>query len=115
MKQRKKLKNYNRIKNDRNYQVNDMLSLNEYYKDKKIYTGRHISDEILYILNDNSFLKKRYIILSFYIYYNEFPNKAFLFSQTKSKKAFSEVTFINNFTEFRNLLNFTNNRHAFGL
>ena len=48
-------------------------------------------------------------------YYNEFPNKDFLFSQTKSKKAFSEVTFVNNFIEFRNLLNFTNNRHAFGL
>ena len=33
-------------------------------------------------------------------YYNEFPNKDFLFSQTKSKKAFSEITFVNNFIEF---------------
>ena len=45
-------------------------------------------------------------------YYNEFPNKDFLFSQTKSKKAFSEITFLNNFIEFWNLLNFTNNRHT---
>ncbi|WP_315515519.1 tyrosine-type recombinase/integrase, partial [Leptotrichia wadei] len=49
---------------------------------------------------------------SLIFYYNEFPDKDFLFSQTKSKKAFSEVTFVNNFIEFRNLLNFTNNRHA---
>ena len=35
-----------------------------------------------------------------YFLYNEFPNKHFLFSQTKSKKAFSEITFVNNFIEF---------------
>jgi len=90
VKQRKKLKNYNRIKNDRNYQVNDMLSLNEYYKDKKIYTGRHISAEILYILNDNSFLKKGYIILSISIIMN-FLTKLFYFHKLSLKKPFQKL------------------------
>ena len=51
-------------KNDRNYQVNDILSLNEYDKDKQIYTGRHISAKVLYILDDSTFLKERYVVLS---------------------------------------------------
>jgi putative uncharacterized protein ORFD in retron EC67 len=51
-------------KDDRGYQVNDVLSLNEYDKDKQIYTGRHISAKVLYILDDNTFLKEGYIILS---------------------------------------------------
>ncbi|WP_369711599.1 DUF3850 domain-containing protein [Leptotrichia sp. HSP-334] len=51
-------------KNDRDYQVNDILSLNEYDKDKQIYTGRHISAKVLYILDDNTFLKEGYVVLS---------------------------------------------------
>ncbi|MFC2542053.1 MAG: DUF3850 domain-containing protein [Leptotrichia hofstadii] len=41
-----------------------MLSLNEYDKDKKIYTGRHISAKVLYILDDSTFLKEGYVVLS---------------------------------------------------
>lgn len=44
-------------------------------------------------------------------YYNEYPNKKYLFSQERSSRAFSEVTFTNNFIEFRKLLGFTHNRH----
>jgi hypothetical protein len=51
-------------KNDRDYQVNDILSLNEYDKDKQIYTGRHILAKVLYILDDNTFLKEGYVVLS---------------------------------------------------
>lgn len=51
-------------KNDRDYQVNDILSLNEYDKDKKIYAGRHISAKVLYILDDSTFLKEGYVVLS---------------------------------------------------
>ena len=51
-------------KNDRDYQVNDILSLNEYDKNKKIYTGRHISAKVLYILDDSTFLKEGYVVLS---------------------------------------------------
>ena len=96
-----------------------------------LYTGMR-SGEIRSIKKENIFLNENYMIGGIkteagkdriipihpkikdliIFYYNEFPNKDFLFSQTKSKKAFSEVTFVNNFIEFRNLLNFTNNRHA---
>ena len=51
-------------KNDRDYQVNDILSLNEYDKDKQVYTGRHISVKVLYILDDSAFLKEGYVVLS---------------------------------------------------
>ena len=51
-------------KNDRDYQVNDILSLNEYDKDKKIYAGRHISAKVLYILDDSTFLKEGCVVLS---------------------------------------------------
>lgn len=51
-------------KNDRDYQVNDILSLNEYDKDKQVYTGRHISVKVLYILDDRAFLKEGYVVLS---------------------------------------------------
>ena len=96
-----------------------------------LYTGMR-SGEIRSIKKENIFLNENYMIGGIkteagkdriipihpkikdliIFYYNEFPNKDFLFSQTKSKKAFSEVTFVNNFIEFRNLLNFTNNRYA---
>ncbi|ERL26997.1 MULTISPECIES: tyrosine-type recombinase/integrase [Leptotrichia] len=96
-----------------------------------LYTGMR-SGEIRSIKKENIFFNENYMIGGIkteagkdriipihpkikdliIFYYNEFPNKDFLFSQTKSKKAFSEVTFVNNFIEFRNLLNFTNNRHA---
>lgn len=51
-------------KNDRDYQVNDILTLNEYDKDKQIYTGRQVSAKILYILDDDTFLKEGYVVLS---------------------------------------------------
>ena len=51
-------------KNDRGYQVNDILSLNEYDKDNQVYTGRHISVKVLYILDDSAFLKEGYVVLS---------------------------------------------------
>ena len=96
-----------------------------------LYTGMR-SGEIRSIKKENIFFNENYMIGGIkteagkdriipihpkikdliIFYYNEFPNKDFLFSQTKSKKAFSEVTFVNNFIEFRNLLNFTNNRYA---
>ena len=43
---------------------NDILSLNEYDKDKQVYTGRHISVKVLYILDDSTFLKEGYVVLS---------------------------------------------------
>lgn len=48
--------------NDRNYQVNDILRLKEYYDDK--YTGREASVKITYILQDFEGLQSNYAILS---------------------------------------------------
>ena len=45
-------------------------------------------------------------------YYDEYPDKKYLFAQSKSSKAFSEVTFVNTYIEFRDLLGFSHNRHA---
>lgn len=96
-----------------------------------LYSGMR-SGEIRTIKKENIFLDKNYMIGGIktdaginriipihpkikdliIFYYNEFPEKDFLFSQTKTEKAFSETTFVNNFIEFRDLLNFPNNRHA---
>ena len=48
--------------NDRNYQVRDILKLKEY--DNGQYTGREISVQITYILQDFEGLESNYAILS---------------------------------------------------
>ena len=48
--------------NDRNYQIGDILNLNEYQNQK--YTGRSISVEITYILENFEGLKENFVILS---------------------------------------------------
>ena len=57
-----KEKNFEFRYNDRNYQVNDILKLKEY--DNGQYTGREISVQITYILQDFEGLKNNYAILS---------------------------------------------------
>lgn len=47
--------------NDRNYQVNDVLYLNE-YKDGD-YTGRGVYVKVRYVLDDPRFLKEGYVAL----------------------------------------------------
>lgn len=48
--------------NDRNYQVGDILNLNEYYN--QTYTGRSISVKVTYILEKFKGLKENFVILS---------------------------------------------------
>lgn len=48
-------------KNDRPYEVGDYIALNEWENSK--YTGRMILCCITYILNDDTFCKKDYVIL----------------------------------------------------
>lgn len=48
-------------KNDRNYQVGDLLALNEYDGEK--YTGRHCIVRVLYILDNSEYVKDGYIIM----------------------------------------------------
>lgn len=96
-----------------------------------LYTGMR-SGEIRTIEKKNIFLSKNYMIggiktkaginriipihpkiknLIEY-YYNEYPEKNFLFSQQKSERAFAESTFVNNFIVFRKIMGFEHNRHA---
>lgn len=50
-------------RNDRNYKVGDILSLEEF--DSKGYTGKFLNVEITYILNDPAYCKQDYVILGF--------------------------------------------------
>lgn len=60
-------KNFEVRKNDRDYAVGDLLSLNEVVKDKfshlPIYTERRLLVEITYILNDPTYCKDGYVIM----------------------------------------------------
>ena len=50
-------------KNDRNYEVGDVILLKEYNGEKKNYTGREIMLEIRYILDNQEYLREGYVIL----------------------------------------------------
>lgn len=47
--------------NDRNYKLEDILTLEEY--DKGGYTGRYINTEVIYILEDKNYMKNNYVAL----------------------------------------------------
>ena len=49
-------------KNDRDYNINDILVMREYTENKE-YTGRYLEAVIIYILNNESFLQKDYVAL----------------------------------------------------
>ena len=48
--------------NDRNYQVYDILHLQECVND--YYTGREITAEITYILDDSKYCKDGYVVMA---------------------------------------------------
>lgn len=48
-------------KNDRDYQIGDILGLNEYADGK--HTGRAVLREIIYILDDPNYCKDGFVIL----------------------------------------------------
>lgn len=50
-------------KNDRNYEIGDYLILNEYDPDKQDYTGRSVRRLITYIMSDERYCIKGYVIL----------------------------------------------------
>lgn len=54
-----------REKRDRNFQVGDVLRLYEINETTKEKTGKMTTKEIAYILDDENFCKKGYIILGF--------------------------------------------------
>ena len=48
--------------NDRNYQVYDILHLQEWLNGG--YTGREIQAEVTYLLNDSNYCKEGFVIMS---------------------------------------------------
>lgn len=50
--------------NDRNYRVGDIFSLKEWYGD---YSGKFINVRITHILDDEKYLQRGYVMLSFEI------------------------------------------------
>jgi len=50
-------------KNDRNYQVGDILDLQEYDPEKQLYTGASIWMEVLYILDKQPFVPEGYVCM----------------------------------------------------
>jgi len=49
---------------DRNYQLWDVLQLQEFDGDNEIYTEREIISQVMYILNDKRYCKPGYVIMS---------------------------------------------------
>jgi len=60
----KSTKSFEVRKNDRPFQVDDDICLQEWDKDNKKYTGKEWHGKITYILNDERFCKKGYVVLS---------------------------------------------------
>lgn len=57
-------KTFNVRKFDRPFEVGDDICLQEWDKNNKMYTGREWHGKITYILNDERFCKKGYVVLS---------------------------------------------------
>ncbi len=51
-------------KNDRDFQVGDLLALNEYDPETKSYTGNSCIVYVDYILNDPEYCKEGYVVMS---------------------------------------------------
>lgn len=51
-------------KNDRNYQVGDILVLKEWDEFRASFTGSKVSVKVTYILSDPQFVKEGYVIMS---------------------------------------------------
>ena len=52
--------------NDRNFQVGDILILEEYDKEKKEYLSRNLSVEVTYLLNNKVFdaIKEGFVVMA---------------------------------------------------
>ena len=59
------VKNFEIRKDDRNFQVGDILVLREYvYFAKQEYTGRQIERRVTYVLRDPLFVKDNFVAMS---------------------------------------------------
>ena len=50
-------------KNDRDFKKGDLLNLQEYDREKKVYTGRKILIPVGYILDNQEYLREGFVIL----------------------------------------------------
>lgn len=57
------IKNFEIRYNDRNYQVGDVIEFREYFPDVKEYSGEWIMAKIIYILDNQQFLREGYVAL----------------------------------------------------
>lgn len=57
------IKTFEVRKNDRNFEVGDIITLREFENGK--LTGKSINVEIVYILNDEEYCKEGYVVLGF--------------------------------------------------
>ncbi len=57
------IKTFEVRKNDRNFEVGDIITLREFENGK--LTGKSINVEIVYILNDEEYCKESYVVLGF--------------------------------------------------
>lgn len=57
------IKTFEVRKNDRNFEVGDIITLREFENGK--LTGKSINVEIVYILNEEEYCKESYVVLGF--------------------------------------------------
>lgn len=58
------IKTFEVRKNDRGYQVGDILHLKEFDTDRNEYTGDSIYRKVTYILDDPQYVKEGFVIMS---------------------------------------------------
>ena len=68
--------------NDRNYQVGDILILNE-IDENGIFTGNNCSVIVTHVLDDNQYLQTGFVMLSFRMLNSDFLNRG-INGQSKS-------------------------------
>lgn len=59
------IKTFEVRKNDRNFQVGDILWLKEYIPESESFTGKGVMVTISYVLDDENYCKKGFVILGF--------------------------------------------------
>lgn len=59
------MKTFEVRKDDRDYNLGDLLLLKEYHVSNESYSGHEILAEITYILRDKRYVKEGYVILQF--------------------------------------------------
>jgi hypothetical protein len=64
-------KTFDHRKNDRDFKVGDILELEEWDKDKEIYTGNKIVARVTYVLKDTLNVPEGYAILSIKLIYRK--------------------------------------------